>query len=143
MTFFVFFSPVEIAVLHFMIALWNPAVAWVVTMLTLVSLLWLWGDVRATKLRPLTVSNTTLNLSTGIKLTACIPLALVELAGSKDPELSKAETLDMSGFDSANTWITFKAPVEVEMLFGLKKKVRAIALTVDSAPKFHKALLSE
>jgi len=140
MVFLICFSPVEIIALHLLISIWNPVVAWVVTVLTVYTLLYLLGDVRATILRPITVSATTLGLNLGLRLSAKIPLPSIESVSSKDPGFSKGESLDMSAFGSANTWITFKEPVEVEMLFGIKKKVKAIVLTVDNASLFHKAL---
>jgi len=81
-----------------------------------------------------------LNINLGIKLVASIPVSLVESVSNKDPKLSKSVILDMSSFGTANTWITFREPVEVEIVLGFKKKVRAIALTVDRASDFHKAL---
>ena len=108
-------------------------------LLSAYALLFLLGDVRATILRPITVSATTLGLNLELRLSAKIPLSLVETVSSKDPALAKGDFLDMSLPGSTNTWITFKEPVEVEMFFGMKKKVKAIALAVDKAPDFHKA----
>ncbi len=135
-----FLMPLEMIVLHIFLSQWSVAAAWVLTVTSLYSAIWLWGDCRASVLRPILISEDSLIINSGVRFFAEIPLSLIEETGASNPDLPKKAVMNMGIMGSSVTWIVFTRDVEVSTFFGARKMIRAIGLSVDNASSFKKML---
>lgn len=116
--------------LHFVLP---PAWAMVSLVLHVYTLLWLLGDLRAMKLRPITVSDGVLHLRIGLKWEADIPLDQIEVS-------SKPEGRKLSVIGSPNVVLRFRQPQELHGPFGIRKIETAVSLQVDEPEALLRAI---
>ena len=133
---------VETVAVHVLVQAWSPAVAWVLSGLGAYSLLWLLGDYRALRARPIEVTARTLELRLGLRWEASVPRADVEavarLARSSGPRPADAQALALLG--APNVELRFARPVELVGMYGLRRTTRRVWLRVDDADRFVAAL---
>ncbi|MBL9012758.1 MAG: hypothetical protein JNL83_01190 [Myxococcales bacterium] len=120
---------VETPLLHIaLVALGHPIAAWIATGLSLYSIAWLVGDLHALRHGGIVLTAATLELRLGARWRATIPRsAIVRIerctgAPSKDVDFSIL---------GANVLVTLAAPHEVRGLFGRRRTVSALALSID------------
>jgi hypothetical protein len=91
------------------------------------SVLWLLGDLRAMKLRPITIEGGVLHLRLGIKWEADIPLSQIASA-----ELTtKVEGLKLAILGSPNVVLRLHSPAELHGLAGIRRTAHVLSLQVD------------
>jgi len=129
-------SPIEIIGAHYIISLWSPVVAVIYSFLTIVTILWILGMVRAIVLRPITVDNEGVTLNYSFSLAERISFSAIESITAKDLNLPRKEFKDCSMMGATKTWVVFKEPLEIATAFGGKRKYRAVAVTPDNASAF-------
>ena len=132
--------PVEIVPVHLLVSQWSSAAATVLSALSLYAILWLIGDCRASILRPITVSEDTITINSGIRFSTRIPLSSIDNVGSKDPNLSKEKVINLGIMGSPNIWLVFSHDIETDTLLGGTKQTRAIGLSVDDASRLKATL---
>ncbi|MEL7448026.1 MAG: hypothetical protein AAFN78_02395 [Pseudomonadota bacterium] len=116
----------------------GPGVAWVVTLLTLWSVVWYLAQVQAVRFRPLQLQDGQLRYRFGLIWAADIPVENIRLAR----EIDVAEQLDpgklfLSPLGSRKTvLIEFDAPVVFTGPYLLKKRRRKAAIAVDEPSQF-------
>ena len=116
----------------------GPAVAWVITIVTLWSVIWYLAQVEAVKSRPIELSNRHLHYRFGLFWTADIPLsniktarvvAATEILGQKD--------LFLSPFGSArNVMLEFEEPVLFTGPYLMRRRKNRAAISLDSPSSF-------
>ena len=131
------FSVVEGAVMHAVIAEWSVKVATILTVLSVYSTIWLVAISRSFALRPALVDDHDLVFRNGM------------LHSLRAPR-SKIATVRRDGFDAAgmkmppattpNVRIDFTGPVTVEGMYGIRRTVTSVALSVDDPDGFEQAL---
>jgi hypothetical protein len=132
---------VETTALHILLQQWSALAAWIFTGLSIYSLLWLIGDYHAQRLHPIVLSETHLHLRAGLRWRAIIPFSDIEAIQTAKPRESKAvDYMSFTIFDQPRLMIYLKQPVLVTGLFGIKKRVQRIGLTVDDEGRFREAL---
>jgi hypothetical protein len=132
----------ETVPVHLIVSRWSSLAAWILTALSIYALIWLVGDYRAMVARPLRVTPTHLALHVGVRWEADIPLALiaqVDLLNRKS-EPPKDNTLFAGLLGQSNLRLKLHDSIEVIGMYGLRKTVREIWLTVDDAEKLRKEL---
>jgi len=133
---------VETVGVHFLLRLWSPVAAWIVTGISLYTLIWLIGDIHAVRLRPIEICGETLHLRLGLRWTATIPLASIECVRDPGGEVkaSKKDHLKALLLGGPNRRIQLAGPVRVVGLYGLTRQVTTIDLHVDDPARFGAAL---
>ncbi len=127
-------SVVEMAAAHLVIGHWHPRAAWVLTGLSVYSLLWLLAHGQAVRRRPVLLTATTLVVRAGFVWRAAIPRAqLLAIKRITDvptpaPGLLNAARLLLT---PPNLVLTFAEPQPVHGLYGLRRTVRRLAIYVD------------
>jgi len=127
----------ETAALHLLLQIWSKVAAWIFTGLSMYSLLWLLGDYHAIRLHPIVLSRNALFIRTGLRWRATIPLA--DIAAIQKFNARAKRTKDYLGlavFGDPRFVIHCKQPVLVQGLFGIKREVCRIGLTVDDEKVF-------
>ena len=129
----------EIAVVHLLVSLWNPTVAWALTGLGIYGIIWLVGDLQALRLRPTLLTSTTLHLRIGHRWSVDVPLAAIRAVrrhpGGKLPPAAASVTVI-----GEPTWILeLDRPVELRGLMGIRRTIEALAIQIDG-PDFSRVL---
>jgi membrane protein YdbS with pleckstrin-like domain len=133
---------IEITPIHLLLAMWNPIVAWVLTILSIYSGFQIFGFVKSLMKRPIEVTKDTLLLRYGIMHEAEIPLnEIKEIKLSKKP-FTKEENITqfalLGEMESHNILIEVHNEQILHGLFGIKKSFTKLALHVDTASYFKK-----
>jgi hypothetical protein len=132
---------VETTALHILLQQWSTLAAWIFTGLSIYSLFWLIGDYHAQRLHPIVLSKTHLHLRAGLRWRATIQFSDIGAIEKAKPRESKAaDYMNFTIFGQPHLVINLKQPVIVTGLFGIKKKVQRIGLTVDDEKQFREAL---
>jgi hypothetical protein len=126
----------EGAAVHLLVSLWSPAVAWVLTILTLYGALWFVADYRASVLRPVLVTADALVVRTGVRWTAVVPRArivAVHLARPDTRQRVDGRVLHATLVGTPSLWIELSEPVRASGPYGVAREARWLALGVDEA----------
>lgn len=135
-------SLIEIPLVHLVVHQFNPIVAWILTLLTLYTILWLIGDYQAIRLHPIVVDETHLHLRAGMRWQVTIPLeAIITIRPLTLAGRQKKEGLDLSIAGNAKLLLELNEPVTVKGLFGIKRVTDKIAFAVDDEKAFLNLLL--
>jgi hypothetical protein len=133
---------VETAAAHLLLRLWSPMAAWVLTGISLYTLVWLLGDLHAVRLRPMQIDDETLRLRVGLRWTASIPLDSIRLV--QDPQSAEQsrgrEFLKAVLVGAPNRRISLAEPIRAVGLYGLSREVTTIDLHIDDPARFDAAL---
>jgi hypothetical protein len=130
-------SLVESTVAHVLLLRWSPVAAWVITALSVYSALWMAAIARSFSLRPLLVGNGELVVRSGMLLTLRVPFAQVEavqLAGGDGADFSLPPLTD------TNVVVEFSEPVTAYGIYGKKRRVKSLALSLDDAGGFEQEI---
>lgn len=138
---FVALTLVETPLVHVALAAFGHATAaWVLTALSLYSVVWLVGDLHALRHGGVALRGEVLELQIGVRWRARIPRGDIGWAARCDGATCKASDFSILG---ANVVLRLAAPHEVRGLFGRRRVVREIALSIDDADGFLAALRSD
>lgn len=131
----IFIVGLEAVPLHFLVRQWSGVAAWLLTGLSLYTLLWLLGDLQALRLKPTELTATHLRLYTGLRRQATITLediADITLAAPTVP----AACAVFSPSKPAQLYLYLKWPVPVFGLFGRRTDVSCVGVYVDDPERF-------
>ena len=116
----------------------HTTIAWVATGLSLYSVAWLIGDLHALRHGGLIVTADALELRLGVRWRGQIPRAAITRVTACNGAPSKEVDFSILG---ANLLVTLDRPVELRGLFGRRRCVDALALSVDEPDRFTRAIL--
>ena len=128
---------VEIVPVHLFVAGWSPAAAWVVTALSLYSLLWMVGDYHAMRLTPIRVGDRHIEVRIGRRWRTQIELESVVRVESVAGEGVDGESvLDLSLLGGPDVVIEVECDQTARGLFGIERPFRRLALSIDRPDDF-------
>lgn len=132
-------AAIEIAPMHLIIMRWSERAAWLVTALGAYSVVWLIGHFRAVPIRRCAVAREAITLRVGLRCDATVDPADVESVVLLD--WKGAGKLPKSVYQPgrpqpANVLVTFRRPVRIAAMLGMRKSVPAIALRLEDASSF-------
>ena len=132
---------IELGVVHLLLMLWNPVVAWVVFALTLAGLLWFIALTKSLRLMPVLLTETTLCVRMGTLIDLTIDRdAIAAMGETIDADrLKDKRTLDATILSAPNTTLRLSSPVPMKRLFGKPRMVDRIALRLDDPAAFRAA----
>ncbi len=116
----------------------GPGPAWVITVLTLWSVVWYLAQVEAVKFRPIEISRTQLRYRFGLFWTADIPLESIKTARRIDvTEVLDGKDLFMSPLGSKrNVMLEFDVPMRFTGPYLFRKHERRAAISLDNPSRF-------
>lgn len=137
---------IEAAGMHFLLALWNGVIAWVVTALSLYTCLQLFAHIRAIKARPIVISNNVLWVRNGMASDAMVDCSNIDRLEQtrhlpKGRQVIKIALL--KGMEGHNMVLYLKEPIVITKILGIKKTTDTIAFFVDHPKDFAAALLAQ
>jgi hypothetical protein len=138
---------VEVVPVHLLLALWSPAAAWVLTALSLYTVLWLLGDYRAVVLRPSLLLSTpdgdVLEIRLGVRWNLRLPLTAVRAVrrvGATPPPAATPGYLRAVAIGQPRYLLELVEPVTARGPYGWRREVSLLGLTVDDEASFEAAL---
>ncbi|WP_271079243.1 hypothetical protein [Aurantiacibacter sp. MUD61] len=133
---------IELGVVHLLLMLWNPLVAWIAFALTLAGLMWFVALTKSLRLMPVLVGPDYVRIRAGAPLDFTVPLDNIAAVGETfDADTLKAKsTIDTAILSAPNMTLRLGEPVEVQGLFGRTKLITHIALRLDEPAAFRAAL---
>ena len=143
--FILFLVIAETVAVHFLLGLWSPIAAWILTVLSIYGGVQILGISKSMKQRPIKVKDDHLYVRYGILKEATVPLTQIESFEKntkpvEDAALEEYATLSpLYGMEGSNVRIAFREPVTLKMLYG-KKEVPGVALYIDEVDDFVKTL---
>lgn len=136
---FSFLIVVETGAAHIALAMWSPTVAWISTVSSAYTLLWLAGDAQAIRLYPPAILGDMLRVTVGVRWRAAIPL--LQIASVTETRTVPEGALRLSLLEPTVV-VTLRAPIEVRGLLGRRRRADRIALTIDDPKAFAAAVAS-
>ncbi len=128
---------IETVVLHILIQHWSPLVAWILTGLSIYSLVWLVGDYQAARLNPIVLSPDHLYIRTGLRWRVDVPLSNIRaLRKATHADTQAPDYLNAAVYGVAHYTLLLKEPMIVQGLLGIQKQVSNIGLIVDDEQRF-------
>jgi hypothetical protein len=121
--------------LHFLLRRFGPYVAGAGIVLHLYMLVWILGDLRALALRPIQVEGGLLRLRIGLRWEAEIPLRLIQSV-----ERSGTEGMRLGVIGSPNLRLVLREPVQLQGMFGIRRRSSSLLLQVDEPDALAAAL---
>lgn len=126
---------VESVTLHYFAAKWNPVFAWILTVLSLYTLLQFIGWAKSLSDRPHRIKDGNLHLRFGIVREAVIPLdQILEIkADNHEQEITKdVKSLSLLGkLDPQNMTLELKGSGSINTLYGIKSSYRTLLFFAD------------
>ncbi|MFT3692055.1 MAG: hypothetical protein QM831_02860 [Kofleriaceae bacterium] len=129
---FAFLTCVETVPIHIVVAHWHPTLAWVISILSLYSALWVIAEALALRQGGIRRVGDALEIVIGIRHHARIPIADISIV-----EPCEATSLAVG---EPNVYLKLCRPVVVESVFGRRRTTSAIALSVDDVVSFRNAM---
>ncbi|MCX7747574.1 MAG: PH domain-containing protein [Clostridia bacterium] len=137
----VFISVFEIPILHIILHLWSPVIAWIVTGLSVYGIFWLVGDFHALRFNPVTMTESMLHIRTGLRFRADIPYSEIEeIRPFKALEKSSQKFVKLSVYGEPQYVIQLKSEAVIKGLFGIKRESKLIGMNIDNRLEFEKEL---
>jgi hypothetical protein len=128
-------SVVELFVVHLLVQLYSSRAAWTLSAVSAVGIVWLVGFVRAIALRPVLVFPDRLVARGGIHWTAEIPREAIDVVESgwavRAPHTGTPGYLRITPVAQPNVLLRLRTAVEAHGLYGRRRSVRVIAMSVD------------
>lgn len=126
---------------HFLIAKWNPLVAWILTILSIYTFVMLFAHLKAITRRPHKLNTDSIVLKLGLFGTTKIPfqkIEKIEFGSSINNELkaNSCQFTPLGDMESYNTIIHLKNEHECSFMYGIKRKFKTILINVDDKELF-------
>ena len=126
---------ISIPVFHLLLMQWHPVVAWTVTLLTIYTLFWLFGDYSMIKNKPIIVTDNELIIRIGSRWKVDIDISNIETIQNHILK-NEEEYIKLTVLNEENVYMSFHEPIQIEGLFGIHKRSSEIALYIDNASDF-------
>lgn len=138
---------VETVAVHLMLRARHPAAAWILTTLSVVSLLWIVLDHRAVGRNPLALGDGELLLRYGRRFSARVPVAQIaevsEPSWRDTPPAGTPGYVRLSGFADPNVMLRFRAPVRLSGPAGITRAAERVGLRLEAPAAFVQAVRTE
>lgn len=132
---------IETAATHLLVARSYPEAAWLLTAVSLYSLLFLVADTVALVKRPLLIDQSQVLLRLGLRWRGSFPISEIDrvVTVTEAPPKNRA-TLNGCFLSTPNLLITCRQPIAIAGPFGIRREVRRIALFIDDRDAFVREL---
>ncbi|MBK7994735.1 MAG: hypothetical protein IPK14_15545 [Blastocatellia bacterium] len=136
---------VESIVAHFFLAKFDTTLAWVASLASIYTILWLWGDFQAIRLNPIAINDQELKLNAGLRWQISVPREMIKevIDISKAGKLTeRKDYLSMTIAGEPELVIVLEEPLKAKGLFYLTKECKYIGIFVDDLPAFKQTLMA-
>jgi len=134
---------VELFVMHLVVHAFSPRLAWALSALSAISVVWLIGFIRSIVLRPVLVTAAGVTVRSGVQWNLDVPFAAVERVETgrvKTPDGRAPGYLRIGGAGVAGAVLHLREPLTAAGMYGRTKRVDTISITIDDPAGFAEAL---
>jgi hypothetical protein len=131
-------SVIEGAITHTLLMRWSVKMAWAITLLGAYGTVWLVALSRSFRLRPVWLRDGELVLRNGLLWTLRIPLDRIASIATTGNEAD----LRMPPATDPNVWLRFSEALVARKMYGIRRRVHSVAISVDTPDEFVSALKS-
>ncbi len=133
LTALLFVLVIETGVVHLLVGLWSPRLAWVLSALGAYTILWLLGDFHAARLNQTLVSDFGLHLRTGLRWHTDVAWSEIQSIRTERPT---EDAVKMTLFGKPDFWIEFRQPKRIVGILGIERRARFAGLGIDDPQGF-------
>ncbi len=129
---------IELSVVHFLLMLWNPTVAWVLLALSVWGVVWTMALLKSFRINPVLLTEDSVRVRSGMLYDFEVPrgsIASTHAAFSSE-ELESKEVLNLAIMSSPNCSLRLKQPINIPTFFGGSKAISGVALRLDESAAF-------
>jgi hypothetical protein len=139
-----FVAAVETAGVHVLLRHASPRLAYALLGLSMYGMVWLFGDFRALKLRPVLVQDGVLHVRVGLRRQLRIALQAVEcieaVPSTGEPDRQAADYARCTAFGAPELLLRLRTPAELQQMVGPTRVVTCIGLKLDDEVSFRRVL---
>ena len=124
---------------HFLLRLWNPTAAWILTGLSFYTCIQLYAHIKAVKSRPVMINTDSVDIHNGLAGDALIPfgnIEKIELTNKLPVNRDAIKIALIKALENHNCVIYLKQPMQVTKIFGIKKWTDTVLFFVDQPRNF-------
>ena len=135
---FMVLQVLELSVVHLLLMLWNPTVAWVMFALSIGGLLWTIAFIKSLRINPVLLTENGVRARFGMVNDLEVPfaqIAEIDRPFSKE-ELDSKRVLNFATFSSPNVALRFAQPIAIPTAFGGKREITGVAMRLDESAEF-------
>lgn len=137
---------VETFVAHVLLEKWNSTVAWVLTILSLYTMIQILGMIKGTKFRPITIKDNILHLRYSFINEVAIPIEdIIDIEETRRSLSTRDSTVMLSALgelETQNLVIHLKHKFTLKRIYGLESSFKSIGIFVDEKDRFLEELTS-
>ncbi|HRX04792.1 MAG: hypothetical protein KDI07_17510 [Anaerolineae bacterium] len=135
--FLAFLVLLETGVAHLLLARWNTTVAWILTIASIYTLIWFFGDFHASRFQPMVAGDDRLHVRSGMRWRADIPWQQIEVVRrATSADRKQPDFLNAAIMGEARLVIVLREPATVHGLLGRTKETAHIGVSVDDEAAF-------
>jgi len=125
--------------MHLLLLRWSALAAWIFTIGSVYSALWVIGDYRATALRPILVTDESIVIRAGFRYVLEVPRESIVEVGRERPDFGR-KSRNLTLLSTPTRWLTLSRPMLAEGPYGIRRPVRAVGIEPDDPEAFDRAL---
>ncbi len=117
---FVALQLIELSVVHFLLMLWNPTVAWILLALSAWGVIWTVALLKSFRINPVLVTDDTVRIRSGMIYDFEVPRLCIadSQTGFTSEELEDKRVLNLAILSSPNACLRFTKPISIPTAFG-------------------------
>lgn len=135
---FVALQLIELAVVHFLVSLWNETVALVLLALSVWGTIWLVALMKSFRLYPVLMDSRGIRVRSGALVDVDVPFAAI--AGTAPmfdrDTLDAKDTLNTAILSSPNVCLDLAHPIAIPTFFGGSREIRRVAMRLEDSAGF-------
>ena len=129
---------IELSVMHLLLMLWNPTVAYVLLALSIWGVIWTVALLKSFRLNPVLLGEDCIRARWGMINDVCIPIELIADTGRAftSEELDTKAVLNLAMFSSPNVSLRLREPIVMRTMFGGSREISGVALRLEDSATF-------
>ncbi|MBD2841851.1 hypothetical protein [Erythrobacter rubeus] len=135
---FVALQVIELGVVHLLLMLWNPVVAWIVFGLSMWGLIWTIALLKSFRINPVLVAPGAVRVRSGMIYDFVVPVGSIAETRSafSSGELERKDVINLAIMSSPNVSLRFSEPVMIRTFTGGQRPISGVALRLDESAEF-------
>jgi hypothetical protein len=133
---------IELAVMHMLLMLWSPRLAWVLLVLSGWGVVWMFALLKSLRLNPVLLTANGVRVRAGFLIDVLVPYA--QIKGVRGPsgadEVKAKTTLNAAIFSWPEIVMELSEPLAVPGFLGRDRTISKVAMKLDDATAFHEQL---
>lgn len=135
---FVVLQLIELSVVHLLLMLWNPLVAWIMLALSVWGVIWTVALLKSFRIKPVFMTTDAVRIRSGMIYDFNVPISNIAdfHTGFTSDELAQKGVLNLAIMSSPNVSLRFVEPITIQTFFGTKQEISGVGLRLDESAEF-------